>query len=169
MTGYLWLRTLHIVIAALWVGSATLLTAFVGPTLRRTPNGGEIMGGMMQRHFGLFMAAIGMITVLSGLWLYWSFTEGFSRSLVLSGPGIVFGIGGIAGVIAALVGGGIIGRHSARTVALARQMAQMPDGPDREAQAATISALTKRVAVASKVDAVMLLLALVLMSLGHAA
>ncbi|HET6631156.1 MAG TPA: hypothetical protein VFG73_00420 [Rhodanobacteraceae bacterium] len=168
MESYLWVRALHIVVAALWVGGTTFLGLFVAPVLRGTGRSGdEVMQGLHRRSVGPFFAVAGLLTVLSGLWLYWHFT-GFRHAAMLSGPGLAFGIGGLLGILAAVVGGAIVGRSVEQVVALDGTMAAMPEGHERQAQAMERLALERRVARASAIDIVLLLAALVLMSIGHA-
>ncbi|HKJ62902.1 MAG TPA: hypothetical protein VKA94_13070, partial [Hyphomicrobiales bacterium] len=54
------LRAVHILCAALWVGSATMLTLFILPSVREAgPAGGSVMGAAVRRGVPAFMASIG--------------------------------------------------------------------------------------------------------------
>ncbi len=165
---YVVVRTLHVVAAALWVGSGVFLASFLMPAMRRLgPQGAPVSENMAQHGMGLFLEISGGITVLSGLWLYWEFTQGLDGGITLSAPGVVFGLGGLCGIAASAVGGGIIGRSVKRARQLGADVAGMGDGSERSARVATIARLRRRTAVATKCDAVLLVVALILMALGH--
>jgi hypothetical protein len=104
-----------------------------------------------------FMAASSGVTVLSGLWLYWTLTAGFSASAMSSTAGMVFGLGGLAGLLAAMLGGGVIGRSIQRIEALSA------DGAD----SAQVADLHQRIAMASRLALSLLAFALLAMALGH--
>ena len=162
MTGSLfpWVRMLHIVFAASWFGAAALLTLYLLPVARQLgPSGSTTMTALTGRGFHRFMAANSGLTLLSGLWLYWALTAGFAGPAMASTPGMVFGLGGAAGLLAAVIGGAVIGRNLTRIEAL---KAGLPD------QQSTIEALQGRVSIASRCALALLLFALVAMALGHA-
>lgn len=166
---YAGVRMLHILFAAFWVGSAVFLTLYVTPAIRATgPQGAPVMAELLRRRMGGFIAAAAMLTVLSGLWMYWIFTNGFDGAIVAHGAGLALGIGGLCGIAAAVIGGAVIGRAAERAGALSQQMAQMPEGEQRAATLQTVAALQRRVATFSRVAVVLLIAALVAMTLAHA-
>lgn len=166
---YAGVRMLHILFAAFWVGSAVFLTLYVTPAIRATgPQGAPVMAELMRRRMGGFIAAAAMLTVLSGLWMYWIFTNGLDGAIVAHGAGLALGIGGLCGIAAAVIGGAVIGRAAERAGALSQQMAQMPEGEQRAATLQTVAALQRRVATFSRLAVVLLIAALVAMTLAHA-
>jgi hypothetical protein len=153
-----WVRTLHILLAALWLGSGALLTLYLLPTLRRLGPGGQpTLRSLEGLGLSRFMAAIGGLTLVSGLSLYWTLTAGLNAEAIRSPAGIVFGIGGLAGIAAGIIGGAVIGRTIKRLDALGQH-------PADNAQAV---ALHRRIATSSRLALALLLVALVAMSLGH--
>jgi uncharacterized membrane protein len=153
-----WLRTLHILFAASWFGAAAVLTLYVLPVLRQLGAAGETtLQGLSGRGLHRFMAASSGITVLSGLWLYWTLTAGFSASAMSSTAGTVFGLGGLAGLLAAMLGGGVIGRSIKRIETLSAS----------GADPAQIATLQQRIATASRLAMALLVFALLAMALGH--
>jgi uncharacterized membrane protein len=153
-----WVRTLHILFAASWFGAAAILTLYLLPVLRQLGAVGETtLQGLTGRGLHRFMAASSGITVLSGLWLYWTLTAGFSASAMSSTAGMVFGLGGLAGVLAAMLGGGVIGRSIMRIEALSAS----------GADPAQIAGLQQRIAIASRLVLALLIFALLAMALGH--
>ena len=157
---YPWVRMLHILFAAAWIGAAAFLTLYLLPVARQLGSeAGATMTALTRRGFHRFMASSAGLTVLSGLWLYWILTAGFARAAMAATPGMVFGLGGLVGLVAAVVGGAVIGRGLSRIETLKAAL------PGTQAQ---IEALQSRVAGASRFALVLLLIALVAMALGHA-
>jgi len=155
-----WLRTLHILFAASWFGAAAVLTLYLLPVLRQLGAAGETtLQALTGRGLHRFMAASSGVTVLSGLWLYWTLTAGFAASAMTSTAGMVFGLGGLAGVLAAMLGGGVIGRGIKRIETLSTS-------GDPAAQAQAVN-LHQRIAMASRLALALLAFALLAMALGH--
>jgi len=166
-TVYLALRVLHILVAALWIGAAAVLAWVVMPALRDAePAGGRMTSSLHRRKLHAFMAASSVLTVLSGLWLYWVLTSGLSSGIVLSRAGLIFGVGGLCGLLALILGGSVIGPGFARAVALTEQSAALPEA-ERAGHAQRIAALQQRVTLATRIDLGLIVVALVLMASGH--
>ena len=70
----------------------------------------------------------GLLTVLSGLWLYWHASAGFDSAYMGSRPGMVYGLGMILTVAALLIGILVVRPAIARSAtaepALAQQLRQ---------------------------------------------
>jgi hypothetical protein len=95
--------------------------------------------------------------VLTGQWLNRTLTAGFPAAAMSSTAGMVFGLGGLAGVLAAMLGGGVIGRSIQRIEALSIS----------GADPAQIASLQQRIAMASRLALSLLAFALLAMALGH--
>src|SRR5580692_1511025 len=79
---FLSMRALHVVCAALWLGSVAMLGLFVMPAIDRLgANAGTVMTNLQQTGLNAFMGSIGGLTILSGFYLYWHFTAGFDPTL----------------------------------------------------------------------------------------
>lgn len=164
---YVVLRVLHILAAALWVGAAGVLAMVVMPAVGDAgAAGGPFLASLHRRKVHVFMAASALLTVLSGIWLYWALTTGFDPDIVWSRGGVVFGIGGLCGLLALVIGGGIIGPGFARLAALSEQTDAIPQD-QRAAHAQRLEATSRRTMLASKCALALMVIALVLMALGH--
>lgn len=169
MTGdwYFMIRVAHILVAAFWVGAAGLLAWVVLPAIRDAePDGGRLLAALHRRKLHVFMAASSILTVLSGLWLYWELTAGLDRTIVLSRVGLVFGIGGLCGLLALIIGASVVGPGSARVVALASAATSLPEA-ERVAHLQRVAGLQQRVMLAGRIALGLVLVALVLMASGH--
>jgi uncharacterized membrane protein len=164
---FLVLRAGHVLLAALWLGAAFMLTMYVLPAVRDAgPTGGHFMQTLQRRKLHVFMALAAILTVLTGIWLYWRFTSGLDAEVMLSPGGLAFGIGGICGLLAMILGGAIMGRGFARIVALGERATAAPEA-ERTAHLQDIDALRQRLSAAGKLILLLMVLALVLMAIGH--
>jgi hypothetical protein len=164
---YLVLRVLHILVAALWVGAAGLLAMVVMPAVGDAgAAGGPFLVSLHRRKLHVFMAASALLTVLSGIWLYWVLTTGFDPDIVWSRGGVVFGIGGLCGLVALVIGGAVIGPGFARLATLSEQTDAIPED-QRAAHDLRIDAMRRRTMLASKCALALIVIALVLMATGH--
>jgi uncharacterized membrane protein len=155
------IRALHILVAAAWFGAAAFLTLYLMPAVRQLgPQGGAVMVALMQRRLPVFMAASSGLTLLSGLWLYWTLTAGFQPDAVRSHAGMVFGLGGLCGLLAAVIGAAVVGRSS-------KQLADLAAG-GQPPQVDVVARLQARIRIGSRVALFLMLLALVAMAFGHA-
>jgi hypothetical protein len=168
MTVFVTARVLHILCAALWLGAALFISVFLMPALKRLgPNGEMVMTALAARGFPIFMPTVAGLTVLSGLWLYWRYTGGFDPAVSSSRAGIVFGLGGVLGVIAAIIGGSVAGRSAKQVVALESRASSLPEGAERARLAAQIQALRQRVTTSTRIVTVLLVVTIILMAIGH--
>jgi uncharacterized membrane protein len=168
MTMFLVVMTLHVLCAALWVGIAVFGAVFLTPAARDLgPDGMKIMLALRKRGFVAFVPIIATITVLSGFWLYWRFTAGFSPEVSRSHAGMTFGTGGILGLTALIIGGAVLSRSVVQAVRLATEAAGMPEGQERADRFARAAALRQRAASAGNVVAALVVTAMILMVIAR--
>ena len=108
---FLSIRAAHVLVAGLWIGSTVFGAAWLMPAIDATgPSGGQVMKRIIQNGYSTYMSAICLTTLLTGLYLLWRFTGGFDPSVAATHAGIVFGTGGVAGIVAGVIGGAVVGR-----------------------------------------------------------
>jgi uncharacterized membrane protein len=164
---YVVFRFLHIVAGALWVGSAFMFGAFIGPSAAEVaPTAGPLFGVLVhKRKLPKVIEGLGSVTVLAG-WLMW-----FKRMDEYGGIGnwldstfgLVLTIGAVLATIALVVGWIGVGGNVERLVALGEQVAA-GGGPPTPEQAAEMGRVQKSLEVAGKIDLVLLLVAVGAMS-----
>jgi hypothetical protein len=165
---FLSMRALHVVCAALWLGSVAMLGLFVMPAIDRLgANAGTVMTNLQQTGLNAFMASIGGLTVLSGFYLYWHFTAGFDPTISGSAEGICFGTGGLLGLASAIVGGSVVGRGARSLTAACAELATTTDATTRTALLADIERLRAKVKTFGHIVMTMLLIATILMAVAH--
>jgi uncharacterized membrane protein len=164
---FLVLRAAHVLIAVFWVGAAFFTTFFLMPALAEAgPAAGPVMSALLRRKIHAFMASIGGVTVLTGIYLYYRFTGGFDPALSGTRAAMVFGTGGLAGIVALILGGAVVGKNAKKMGELAARMATAPEA-ERAAIASQVAAARQRAETASRIVIVLQIIAVVLMAIGH--
>jgi hypothetical protein len=160
------LRLLHILGGIFWVGTMILLAGFLLPTARATgPNGGRFMQHLMlHRRLPVYLGLAALLTVLSGIILYARMAAATHGAWAGSRPGIAYGVGAVAAILAAAVGGPI-GSSAGRKM-LAVGQAIGPGGPSAEQQA-ELARLQGRMALGARIAASLLLVAASAMAVGR--
>lgn len=145
---YLLARILHVALAAIWVGLVAFLAVFLLPAIKDTgAGGGSVMTALIRRRLTAINATLGGITVLTGFWLYYRFTGGFDPAIAGSMPARVFGTGGVAGIIALILDGALVGRNLKKLSGAAAPM-EVAAARDRAARFATIVLILQVIALA---------------------
>ena len=166
-TLYLGIRVLHILMGALWVGLAVFVAFFLMPAVGDSgPEGGKVMAALERRRFVVYAPVVAALTVLSGLWLYWRYTAGFSATIAASHAGMAFGLGGALGIVSAVLGGAVLSRAAATATALFREAAGLPEGPTRAAKLASAQQFRARAQAVARLVAVLLIITVGLMSVA---
>jgi uncharacterized membrane protein len=164
---FLSLRILHVLLAAIWIGSTVFIQVMLMPAIRESgPTGGQIMVRLTRRGLPAYMASIGGVTVLTGFYLFWRFTGGFSPEVSSSPGGMMFGTGAIAGILALIIGGAVVGGSAKKASAIVERMASAPE-QDRPAMVAQIQALSQRMGTFGAIVIVLQAIALATMAIGH--
>jgi hypothetical protein len=165
---FLSMRVLHVVLAGAWFGAAVLLTLYLGPAVEQAgPAGGKLMGILVRRGLAKYMAAIGGLTIVTGVYLFWRFTGGFDPALSSSRAGMAFSVGALTGLIALILGGSMVGASAKKLAALDAQAGTMPEGPGRAALMNTMETLRERMSTFGKIVVALLFISMAAMALGH--
>jgi hypothetical protein len=161
---FLGLRVAHVLLAAIWFGSTVFVSELLVPALDAAgPAGGQVMGGLSRR-ITVYMAILGGTTVLTGIYLFWHFTGGFDPAVSATRAGRAFSTGGAAGLLAAIIGGSVVGRSANK---LGPLMGQLATAKDKTALMQEVNALRQRMKIGTRAVLLLQLIALVLMALGH--
>jgi uncharacterized membrane protein len=155
------LRFLHIIAGIMWGGGAILMNLVIGPAIGATGDAGRQFAGhlMGKTAFSKVMLGSGLMTVLAGTYLYGVNSNWFQSGWMISGQGIGFGIGAVAG-IAALVFGFMIGNVNGALAALGAQI----QGKPTDAQMTAMGALRKRQVFVTTANTIFIIISIALMS-----
>jgi hypothetical protein len=160
-------RFFHIVAGALWVGSAFLFALFIGPSAAKVgPSAGPLLHvAVKERKVATVITGLAAVNVTAG-WLMW-FDKVDQYGSVGDWVGSSFGLGITIGAVLAttafFLGYFGVGRNVERLVDLGDSIAAsgQPPTPEQGAQMAKIGANLER---HSKIDLVLLLLAVTAMA-----
>ena len=158
------LRILHIVFGAFWVGAALMLTYFISPAVRETEDSGQkFFSHVMQKtNLTKTITFSALISVIAGLALYWIRSDGFQTGWMASGPGIGFGLGGLAALIG-LHYGLLQGKRSTALTKLGQDI-QSQGTPPTDTQLKTIQKLQGQLKTGGQINAISLLISSLLMA-----
>lgn len=167
-TSIILLRVLHIVAGVFWVGAVLLVTAFLTPAIRAVgPAGGAVMNQLAQvQRLPLYLMGAFAITLISGLLLYWGDARTGGSAWLGSGPAQMFGLGGVLALAGGIVGMAVSSPAARKLGALGAAMAAAGRPPTPE-ELATMQQLQRRMATASVLVAILLVLATVCMAVAR--
>lgn len=158
------LRLVHIVSGAFWFGSAIFNGFFISPTVAATGEAGQKFMGYLVKNKGVtrVIASAAGLTVLAGGILYWIDSDGLSSAWTRSGPGLVFGIGGIFGLIG-FIYGMLIGTNLNTLVRVGSEV----QGKPTDEQMGKIQAAQKKLGVVGPISSYSLIIAVICMALAR--
>jgi len=162
------LRLLHIVLGAFWVGAIVFSAFFLMPAVRAAgPGGGGVMAQIMGRlHFHTYMLSAVWLTILSGLAMgYHNGGESGFRWFAI-GVGRMFGLGGVLAIIAGILGGAVTAPAAQKLGALSAKV-QASGAPPTPADKAELERLQSRLFNATRLVAVLVLLAVAAMAVAR--
>ena len=145
------LRLVHVASGALWVGMMFYATFFLMPAGQEAgPEGGKVMAAVQRRGIMTVMPILAIATLISGLWLYLRASGGQHAEFARSGPGLAFGLGGLAAIAAFLTGMIVMRPAMMKAMALAQSLGPSATPEERQRVGAESQRLRARSAVAGK-------------------
>jgi hypothetical protein len=164
---FLFARLIHIAGGVFWAGAMIFNAAFLLPSMRDAgPDAAKVAAGLMRRRFLDVIPAVAILTILSGLYLFWRVSAGFSPGFVHSPIGMTYALGLVASLTALGFGLGVVRPSMLRAAALSQAAAGL-GGPEAAASLATAQALRARAGRAAPVVAWLLVLATVTMAVAR--
>lgn len=160
-------RLLHVLGGVFWVGSAIFLALFLFPAVRDAgPDGNKVTQSLMQKgKLSIYMNMAAGLAMLSGFYLYWrqaSSSPGWGGTR----QGMIFGLGGLCAVLAAIIGNAVNARAAKKMAVVGAQIQANGGAPSPE-QAALMGQLQKRLALGLKLITVFLTVAVVAMAVAR--
>ena len=112
-------RVLHVVLGVFRVGTMSFNASFLGPSLRDAgPNAGPVMANLIGRRMLDVIPLAATLNLLSGLYLYWTASTGWSSAYMGSRAGITYGVGAVAALVAFTMGITLVRPSRLRAAAL---------------------------------------------------
>ncbi|MGI9043482.1 MAG: hypothetical protein ACR2GK_05070 [Gemmatimonadaceae bacterium] len=160
-------RLIHVLAGIFWVGAMLFVTWYLMPALNESgPAGGKVMAAIGRRGFIKVVPVIAILTMLSGIWLYWRISAGFDPVYLRSGPGHMYGTGGILAIVAFVIGM-TMSRPAMMKAASLAQSAENADVAEREAMLAESTRQREKGLRAGRFVAWLLLASAVTMAIGR--
>jgi len=162
------MRFLHIVPGAFWVGASLVVAIFLEPSIAASgPAGGTVMQQMVdKRKFSMAMGLSSWVAVLAGAALYWRTSLHFNEDWMTTGYGTMLTVGSVAAIVAVLLGTFGIARVAANMNELGRSISQS-GGPPNAADLTKLSGLQERLRLLSRIEAVLLVVAITTMAVAR--
>lgn len=165
---FLALRATHVLFAAVWIGSTAYMSLLLTPAVEGAgPAGGQMMMRLDRQGLHTYMGIVAMTTMFSGAYLLWRFTGGFDPGVLMTHAGLVFGTGGVAGILAGIIGATVVGRSGSQIVAIMTEAVGVPDGAARGALMQRAAVLRQRVKSGTRMVMALQAIALTAMAVGH--
>lgn len=161
---YIVLRTIHIFASMLWIVSAIYYFIFVEPSVKALgPAGPKFLQGLIEkRRYPLYMSLVSLLTLLSGVWLYWNSSGGLQISWVKTGVGIGFTIGAVISFLVFLMGMLMIKPRAERMGKLGNEIGGSGNPPN-SVMLAEMEKLEEELNVLELTDIIMLSIAMLTM------
>jgi hypothetical protein len=116
-----------------------------------------------KRRFSIFMVISSTLTVLTGALLIWQYASANWRGYVSTGPGLMFTLGSITGIVVYFIGMLGVNPRALRLSKLGEEI-QSAGGPPTPAQAAELHKLDREMSILSLADFILVALSLALMA-----
>lgn len=138
------LRIVHIASGVYWTGMIWFFALFFLPRIKEAgPEGSRVMGRITAPPFPQLTSWAAGLVSLTGIWMYWLDSAGFSVAWIQTPTGIVIAVGGLAGLLA--FGEGLmVSRPAALRLAALGKEAAAAGGQPTPAQAAEMQQLGGR-------------------------
>jgi hypothetical protein len=162
------LRLMHIGFGVFWAGAIFFFVFFLEPSVRAAgPDGATVMRGIQQRHYLNILPTIAILTILSGITLYWRISAGFEPAWITSPVGLGYTCGGIASLIAFGIGFFVMRRSALKAAGVGAALQQASEGEAGDALMAQAQTLRQRIRTSARWVAVFLGIAVAAMAVAR--
>lgn len=168
MSVFLVARFVHVVAGVAWAGSLIFLAWFFLPAARATgPASAALVQQLMRvQRLPTHLMILMILTILSGLSLFYLDIVAFGPAWVHTGPGRTFSLGAGIAILSALLGM-IVNVPTSKKIGALGASIQASGAPPSAEQAAELGRLQNRLYRATQVVAVLILLAVTCMGVAR--
>lgn len=160
------LRIIHVLFGVFWAGTIFFLAAFLVPAVRRTgPEGGKVMYQLTRSHFIVALPLMAILTILSGLAMFWRTSGGMNAGWMASDPGRVLSLGALAALVAFAIGMTVQRPATLKIAMIVDQIQATGGGAPTPDQSAQIAALQQRAVLSLRWIAALLAVTVVCMAI----
>jgi uncharacterized membrane protein len=161
---YILLRTIHIFASMLWLVSAIYYFYFVQPTVKTLGAAGpKFVRNLIEgRRYPLYMSLVSLLTILTGIWLYWRSSGGLQLSWIKTGPGIGFTISAVISFLVFLMGMLMIKPRAEQMGKLGAEIGESGNPPNPN-KLIELQKIERELSVLERADIVLLVIAMLIM------
>jgi uncharacterized membrane protein len=160
-------RLLHIILGVFWAGTVFFNVLLLAPAMRDAgPDGAKVAASLMRRGMLTALPVAAVLTILSGLYLYYRVSVGFQPEYMGSRAGMTYGLGATTAILALLIGVIFVRPMMGKVAALGSQLAAAP-AEERAAKGAELQALRSRANSLNIVVTGLVAVAVVTMAIGR--
>ena len=162
------LRILHIVLGVFWAGGAFITAGFLLPSAQAAgPGAGPMMRQLIAvRRLPVVLMIAAILTVLSGLGMYWHDYSISSGAFARSTQGKTLGLGAVTAIVTVILGMTVMTPAAKKLTELTAAVGAS-GGPPTAEQGKTIAALQARMLTGARTAAALLLITLITMAIAR--
>jgi hypothetical protein len=161
------LRWIHVVAGCLWVGIAVFVAFVLGPAIDDAgPGAASIMPALRRRGLMTLLPLLALATILSGMGLFWLVGGGDLQGFLASANGLALGLGGLAALVAFLIGILVMRPSMMGAVSIFQSLASAT-AEEQAGRLAAATELRKRGARAMRYIGILLLLSTTAMAVAR--
>jgi hypothetical protein len=162
------LRLIHFVLGVFWGGAAFVTASFLLPSAKAAgPGAGPMMRELIGvRRLPIVIMVAAILTVLSGLGMYWLDNSISNGAFAKSRQGMTLGIGAVIAIVALVIGMVFIAPSGNKLTQLTAAITAA-GGPPSAEQAKQLAALQARMMLGSRVVAGMLAVTIITMAIAR--
>jgi uncharacterized membrane protein len=155
------IRVVHVLGACIWLGAAFFAAWFLLPALRDVgPDAGKVIAAVQKRGWTVVLPIVATTTVLTGFYLYRPYMGAAGNAAKY------LGYGGVIGVIALVLGAGLISRFMNQATRLSAEAAAITDAAARAAAMNKANEARAKALMWARIVSLLVILAAVLMTMA---
>jgi uncharacterized membrane protein len=162
------LRLIHIVLGVFWAGAAFVTAGFLLPSAQAAgPASGPMMKQLIAvRRLPVVVMVAAILTLLSGLGMYWRDNSVSNGAFARSTQGMTLGLGAVVALLTLGLGMGVITPTGKKLTELMATIASS-GGPPTAEQGKTMAALQARMMAGSRAAAALVLIIVITMAVAR--
>jgi hypothetical protein len=143
-------------------------TFFMMPAVQEAgPDGAKVMAAVQRRGLMTVMPLLALGALISGIWLYLRAGAGMPAEFGRSPVGMTYGLGGLAGILAWVLGVAVLRPSMMKAMALGQSLGPSTSAEERQRVMGEAQRLRLRAAAASRATAYLLLFAVTAMAVAR--
>lgn len=160
-------RFIHVSAGVFWAGSMFFTARFLIPALNDVgPDGGKVVNALFKQGYMTAVPVAAVLGILSGIYMLWRVSAGFSDAYMGSGPGRTYSIGGTAAIIAFAIGGTIVRSSMMKALTLGNSVGSAPE-PERANIISEAARYRAKGSTGTKIVASLLVITVICMAIGR--